>query len=377
MLSRIKLSRMETSLNDKISRATSQLDADCISAELAAYQARMGRFDKSRDLIALLRQRNEINPRVELSVWLHFSQGILSYFSSDGVTNADGVQRAYALSVAAGLHEMRALCAAWLAQWDYTKVDIPGLVSHVQEALQVAGPKNHACRSRAALVVAQVLHLAGRLDLAQNWYRLSKDHATAGLDGATMGALMHNMAWQRMLLFRQAVLTNKSDVSAGRHALMNAESAAHFEQMIGDVTWPNLKPILRAQILSLSGDARAALAIYRENLLRETVPERWQANLLADKAWCHAALGQHDDATNCAQTAIENLAQDTQIDDMAATHSRLSQTYIFLGNDELAERHRQLAHALWTHLEKLLSEATRLLSQLNENGSFDSSKIQF
>ena len=369
MPSRLKPSRMEIRLKEIMFGAASQLDADCASAELAAYWARVGRFEEARKQITVLRGVNENNPRIELSIWIHMAQGLLSYFSNDGVTDSDGVQRAYALSTAAGIHEMRALSAAWLAQWDYTKVNVQGLIFHVQAALSLAGPKNHACRSRAALVVAQMLHLAGRFDLAQSWYQISREHATAGFDGATIGALIHNMAWQRMLLFRQAVLMNKSDISAGRHALLNAESASHFEQMTGDASWPNLKPILRAQIISLGGDAAAALPIYIDNLSDDKIPGRWQASLLADKAWCHAVLNQNDEANNCAQYALKNLALDTQLDDKAATHSRVAQTYYLLGDTELAERHQLVSQKMWAEFSEIMSEAVQGLSKLDENGN--------
>ena len=373
MLCRLKPSRMETRLKDIISGATSQLRADCASAELAAYWARVGRFDDARVRIASLRKTNERNPQIELSIWLHLSEGLLSYFSEDGVTDSDGVQRAYALSTAAGIHEMRALSAAWLAQWDYTKINVKDLVFHIQEALSLAGPENHACRSRASLVVAQMLHLAGRFDLAQSWYKVSRDHAIAGFDGATIGALIHNMAWQRMLLFRQAVLTNKSDISAGRHALLNAESASHFEQMTGDASWPKLNPILRAQIISLGGDAARALPLYIANLSEESIPGRWQANLLADKAWCHAMLNQNDQANSCAQRALENVAIDTQLDDKAATHSRVSQAYYLLGNIQLANYHQSISQKMWIEFSAMMLKAVEGLSQLDENGR---SKIQ-
>ena len=359
---------MEKWLTDKMCRASTQLDVDCADAELAAYWARVGRFTEAREKITLLRQKNLSNPKVELSAWLHFSEGLLAYFSNDGVTNADGVQRAHALSVASGMREMRALCAAWLAQWDYAKVDVKSLTSRVQEALQTAGPENYSCRARAALVVAQVLHLAARLDLAKKWYLLAKQHATAGLDGATIGALIHNMAWQRMLVFRQVVLTKGTDVNAGRHALMNADSAAHCEEMMGDASWRNLRPILRAQILSLGGDAESALSIYNESLSGERVPHRWQANLLSDKAWCHAKQLQFSEAKHCAHLAEVSLAKDTQIDDKAATHSRLSQTYHLLNELGLAEQHRQLAQTLWIQFSEILSDAVRLLSTIDENG---------
>lgn len=369
MSDRVKPSRMEMWLVGEIADAPSHHVADYRRAEWAAYLSRLGRFEEARELLAVLRQRNESRPKVELSIRIHFAEGLLAYFSNGGVSNADGVQRAYALSVAAGTSDLQALCAAWLAQWDYTRVDIDTLRRHVVEALQLAAPEEHASRARANLVVAQVLHLAGRLDLAQPWYRRAREHATAGFDGATVGAIMHNMSWQRMLVLRQAVLTNADDINAGRHALLSAESTAHFDQMIGDSSWQGLKPILRAQIMSLRGDAKQALTLYDKYLTDEEIPERWQASLIADKGWCYAVSGQIDRARNCTIQALQNLADDTQMDDRAATHSRLSQTFYQLGEDSNAELHKVLAKGYWDKFSIILVNAVDLLSSIDENGN--------
>jgi hypothetical protein len=62
---------------------------------------------------------------------------------------------------------------------------------------------------------------------------------------------MHNTAWLNTLAMRQAVLTGKGDPNVGRCALLNATSTENLDQLTGDSSWQELKPILRAQILCL------------------------------------------------------------------------------------------------------------------------------
>ena len=364
----VKQSRMEVLLDAEIASSRDQLAADCKRAELGAYWARLGRFEDASALLAELRGRNELKPQVELSAWVHLADGLLAYFRNGGASKADGVLRAYALCAAAGLQDLRAICAAWLAQWDYTRVDIVSLVRHVREALELADRRNHAGRSRANLVGAQALHLAGRLDLAQVWYRRSRDHALASSDDATIGALMHNMAWQRMLLLRQAILTGGASSTAGRHALVSAESTAHYEQLVGDLGWQELKPLLRAQIISLQGDAGAALGLYEEHLSDANLADRWQAYLLADKAWCHIELGQRTLAETCAGDALTCLTDETQVDDRAATHSRLSQAFAKLGYQDRMNEHNILAGDEWAKFGAIQAKIAELLSSVDENG---------
>ena len=242
------------------------------------------------------------------------------------------------------------------------------LALHVAEALQYADSLNHSARSRANLVAAQALHLSGRPDLAKAWYRRSKDHSIAEGDDATISALMHNMAWLRMLLMRQLVLTGQGDVEVGRHALMNAESNFYFDEMIGDSSWHELKPILRAQIFSLQGDPVQALLLYEEHLVDAKAASRLQANLLADKAWCHVQLSQSSEALGSAEAALENLLDETQIDDRAATHSRLAEVFAAVGKNDEARNQEALALRSWTQHRLMQAKAIALLGRIDENG---------
>jgi len=242
------------------------------------------------------------------------------------------------------------------------------LARHVREALQVAGPENHSARSRANLVGAQALHVSGRPDLAQIWYSRSREHAIADCDDATISALMHNMAWLRMLCMRQLVLTGNGNADAARHAMMNAESNAHFDTIVGDSSWHELKPILRAQIVSLQGDSAAALALYEEHLAEAMKAARLQAYLLADKAWCHAQVGCLDEARNTAQLAIQSLTEETHVDDRAAAHSRLAQTFALLGDALREQGHITLAESDWAGHCTMQAKAIELLSRVRGDG---------
>lgn len=367
MPDRLKPSKKEEHLEAEIREAKSTLAADCKRAELATYRARLGRFDLAAESLAVLRQKNEKHPDVELSVWIHLADGILGYFSNVGVSRTDSVQRACALSTAAGLKELRAVCSAWLAQWAYAKLDMEALAFYVREAFHAAEPTNHSARTRASLVVAQALHLAARPDLAQYWYRKSREHAIADRDEITVSALMHNMAWLKMLTMRQVVLTGTGDAGIGRHALMSADSNAHFDQMHGDFSWDELKPLLRAQIVSLQGDAADALSLYEQHLAAGSGALRIQGNLLADKAWCHTRLGQMGEASACARLACASLIAETQTDDRAAAHSWLARVYDALQDVTEAQRHSAIANENWELHVRMQTRTIQLLSCIDEN----------
>jgi len=368
MPDRMKPSRLLLRLEAEIASARSRVEADCKRAERAAYLARLGRVEEASQELAELQRRNSQTSHIEVSIRANLAEGLIAYFSNVGVSTTDRVQRAYALSVAAGMNPLRALCAAWLAQWDYARLDMSELAKHVREALKYADTQNHAARSRACLVAAQALHLAGRLDLAKVWYARSRVSAVEEGDDVTISALMHNMAWLRMLTMRQAVLTGEGDANVGRYALVNATSTENLDEMTGDSSWQELKPILRAQIASLRGDPGQALALYERHLSAADAPSRLQANLLADKAWCHVALGQSSKAAESAELALGSLIRETQGDDRAATHSRLAQVFSALGDTERETYHYEQAGSTWEAHVNMQATAVELLSGLDEDG---------
>jgi tetratricopeptide (TPR) repeat protein len=367
----MKPSRLLLRLEGDIKSARSTFKADCLRAERAAYLARLGQFDEVSVELAALHERYDSRPNVEISAWLNLVEGLVAYFSAVGSPTNDRVKRSLALSSAANMGPLQAISSAWLAQFDYSRVDIDSMAGNLRRSLQLAEPNHHSARSRASLVLAQALHFAGRSDLALTWYQKARDHAVAEGDDATTSALMHNMGWLRMMELRQRVLSGRSTLVGGDHALMNAESTSQFDILIGDTSWNTLKPILRAQILSLQGKFSCALDLYNQHLV-ETDCEgtaRLQGNLLADKSWCLATVGQFELAHVCAVSAIDRIDSAMHMDDLAAAHSRLSQVFTLLADTVNAKHQLRMADEAWHGHELLQARVLVLLETMNDNGN--------
>jgi tetratricopeptide (TPR) repeat protein len=319
--------------------------------------------------LAALHERYDPRPNVEISAWLNLVEGLVLYFSAVGSPTNDKVKRSLALSSAARLGSLQAISSAWLAQFDYARVDIDSMATNLRISLQTAAPDHHSSRSRAGLVLAQALHLAARPDLALPWYRRVRDHAVAQGDDATTSAMMHNMEWLRMMTMRQSVLSGRLILSGGDHALMTAESTSQLDILTGDNSWDVLKPILCAQILSLQGDFSGALILY-ERHLSESEQEgtaRLQANLLADKSWCLASSGQLEIARACAISAIDRIGPETHADDRAAAHSRLAQTFSILADSVGEKNQLQMASEAWHSHELLQARIIELVGTMSES----------
>jgi hypothetical protein len=366
---RLKPSRMELRLEAEIAGAATAIETDCKRAELAGYHARLGRFDEARSTLAALHQRYDSRPNVAISSWVNLVEGLIGHFSDMDPAARDKVLRAHALSTAAGLTSMRALSAAWLAHMDYCRLDVLAMSEHVRESFRLSILTHDETRSRACMVVAQALHLSGKYTQSVAWYQRVRLHANRNGDDATMGAMLHNMAWLHMATMRQEKFTGIVDSAVASFVLLSAESTKNFDEIFGLRTLPSLVPILRAQVLSLMGQTAEALLLYEAHLHDSHYlgATRFRATLLADQAWCRISVGDDSGALQDAIAAASSLCLEVQIDDLAAAHTRLSQVFSALGNVTDAEHHGFLASKAWNTFYNLQIQISVNLDGLSEN----------
>lgn len=368
----LKPCRLLRRLDDRIVQASSDdpVGADCLRAERAVYLARQGAATQADAVMVDLRQRYDATPRFAISAWVNLCEGIASHFSDMGALASVKVHRAHALSQAAGLKQLCALTAAWSAHLDYLDASFESMAAHLAQALCLAEADNHGARSRASLVVGQALHVAGRFDLARPWYEATRQHAVDDGDDATLGALLHNSAWLRAAQLRQDILLHGASITAdSEHTLMSAESTQHFDRLVGARSLQSLTPILRAQIVAVLGRPAEAIALYDrhfEAARAQGISRTIEADLLADRAWCHFAVGDSKTARRHAATALERLDPGSHCIDRLLAHKRLAQVFTGLGDDERAAAHEALsAQALEGHRreqERILTALSALLA---------------
>ena len=349
MSEKMKLSRLELRLEAEISAAPSVLEADCKRAELAAYWVRLGRVAEVELTLQDLHHRYRAHPNVAISAWLNLVEGLVGHFGDMDPGARDKILRAHALSSAAGLLPMRALAAAWLAHFDYLEVNVESMAQYVTESFDLSAKENYGAISRASLVVAQAYHLSGNLHIALIWYAKARDSAVSDGDDATISALMHNMAWLRAHELRRRLFLDQDEDLSTKYALLSAHSTANFDSLIGAVSLGSLIPLLKAQILSVSGKEGEALEIYEQYLLPAMGKEmrRLQADLLADMAWCRLKMGQQERARQDAEFAVLIIDPFGHFDDRALAHGRLAQVFNALGDSEANSFHRQLEFEAW------------------------------
>ena len=361
--------RLLARLDAAIAAAADPFDADCLRVERACYLVRQGHFEPATTELDGVRSKYDARPSPSISAWLSLADGLMSHFSEVGGAARDKMRRAHALSAAGRLMPLHALSSAWLSHMDYNRHDFESMLRHMSQALQLAHTDHHAARSRANLVAAKALHFAGRLDLAQPWYARARAHANAEGDDATISAIMFNMASLRTTNLRQATLSAAGGSAAeSEHALMGTDSSIHFDQMVGAASLASLLPNLRAQVLALQGEPAQALALYEVHLPAARGISRMRSCMLSDQAWCRMQVGQAEAAGADALEAEAALGDDTQVDDTAATHSRLAQVFAALGDAPTAQGHQILAAQAWQDFRALQARIVVMMGRVGPNG---------
>lgn len=339
-------SRLLSRLEADIRSAADPLAADCLRCERAAYLARLGEVEEATRELAALRQCYGPNPQPALSAWVHLADGLIGHYTNLAPGARDKLARAHALSAAAGLKPLQALSAAWLAHFEYLRLDVAALARRAGEALSLARPDHHAAQARARLVVAQSYHEGGRYDLARPWYDQARHHATTEGDDATLSAMLWNIASLHVAAARQLEAAG-SPVDA--QARLSAESTGHFDAMLGVRSLRALQPILRAQAYTVLGRTDEALALFDAHLAEalDQGMREVEGVLLADRAWCRLRAGHLPGARGDAGAALACLAIPGSHCDRAPGHSRLAQVYVVLGETDAAMRQRELAVQAW------------------------------
>lgn len=359
-------SRLLASIEGEIESARSELIADCARARRVCFLVRVGRIEEANAELTALRDRYRRSPVAEVAARVNVAEGLVNFFSGATHPALDKIRRAHAIAKTACMPRVAALSSAWLAHMEFSLLHIDAMVVHLREAFAHAGPDDHEARSRASLVAAVAAHSSDRYDLAKPWYTQARIHATAEGDDATLSALLHNMASMGVMNLRQAVLTGNSESKLALDALLGTDSTSSYDDLKGMVGLETWIPLLRAYVASLVGDPTRAIQLYLAHIEQAKAEgqERMLSYIYADLAWCHVQVGEVGLASREASDALESLAIETQVDDRAATHSRLAHTFAAMGS-ALATGHRNRAKELWDEYASLQGRTVDLLEELS------------
>ena len=363
------MSRKLKKLNDDILSCHSLIATkQCLLAERAIYFGRRGDAELAHaDLAAI--EKISPSPDLRVSAMRNICYGVLDFYCAGGKNSIDKAMRGYSLAAAGKLFPEKALSAAWLSHFFDSRHDVESACRFAMEALALTPPDSHDTRSRAELVIAQNLGIAGRPDLAAPWYSSVLQHANATGDDLTVSALMFNRSMERVSCWRQSKLQSQQEQVRPAVEAAAAASACEFDDLVGNHGLQNLNPLLIAQILSLRSSYQAALDIYSTHLPRQDFALRMQADFIADHSLCLFYVGKPNEARDMMETAVKKLIPETHPDDRAATFSRASILYRELGDVYQSEQYGAVAAELWKKYSMIQLRMISLFSKIPRQSS--------
>jgi hypothetical protein len=366
-------------LDRALLRPASPREQQLLHAQRALLLARLGESVASRRDITILRADPGVVVDPELAAWAWLAEGVCDYYDNLGLHESlDRVQRACAMAAAAAAPLVQALAAAWRAHLELQLETREGggsgadrfptgeWMRWVVEAFSLADEQHHAARSRAALVMAWVIHLAGGEARARPWYALARSHASLEGDGATMSALMHNLAALQVLRLRLDAIQGVVEPGAARRVLLTTESSGSLDASQDSRLMRAHLQLLRAQAFLMLERYPEALALYDRHLgegQRQGL-QPLEALFMADRARCLLALGQTGPATGACQAAERALGE-LPIEEACIVRFELARSCRLCGDIEGATRHEV---ALPAALARLRHSHRLRLEQVESTG---------
>lgn len=362
-------SRLVTRIEQDIAQAQGAGDRhrhNLLRAQRAGHLIRHGALDAARAELTPLHQAAFGGASTELTAWLQLAEGLMALHTDYGGAAQDHIEHATTLAEAGPHRAALVLALSLRAQLAYMGNEIGLLVDCARRALELAQAEDGVWLCRTLLVVAATYHYIGDLATAQRWYDAVRRAATRSGDDAMLAAMLFNTAELRMLQVRQAEL--RGDVAHLPAQLAGIAAVQNFDTAIGTKGLQELNGLLEAKALVTEGAFERAIAAFEAHLPQAASREGMAtlaAALLADLAWCRAALGQRDAALALADQAQAALSPNVDLADVATTHARLCQSYTALGDTSAAAHHSEQAKAAWAALDALRLD---WLTRLNASG---------
>lgn len=333
---------------------------------LGLHFARQGESTLAVEAINTVRSRFNGMLGPEVAAWLMLTEGVLHFSEGKRDLSADRLRRSYAVA-SASASDTRPICAAWLAHMSLNARRFDDMVSYLREALTKAKPDGHHARSRAALVLADAYHYAGRFDLARPWYESARIHATAEGDEAAVSALLHNVAAFRTANVKLADALGTKLPDEAKRASMEAASAASYDRAIGTRSFGELLPHVNEQLLVVAGKYEDALAQLSAIDVTQ-LSTRVHAVHYVDHATCAFETGDMTLARTLRESAAVALKKyEMDPDDVAYVCCRLAALYRKADGVRSAETYDHEARTAMERHREIQVELCLKLSELTDS----------
>lgn len=352
--------RYLSKLEAELAEARSPSVENNILGQIAFHYARLGRTEAATAVIEKVRlHASQVAYDSGAAVcWINLAEGIIEHYAANTDTARIKWERSRAVAQSLGLRQVAAISSAWLALSSYLAEDLESFKSSSIDSIVMSDRGNYSAISRVSLNVALCFHYGDDISSARAWYTRCRLAAVRDGDEATLAALMHSMGWMSISSKRNQALMEGRRVSHGDLLSITAETVKSYESLVGAANLPAMTPLLFAQNCLLEGKYEVAIEIIDEHCGAAFNQGfgRLAPGLLADRAYCLAAIGRSREAEADAMRAVEMTIEGLHSDDLAVFHSRLAATFSLLKINAHSQAHGEKAIEAWNKLASFKRE---------------------
>jgi hypothetical protein len=347
-----------------------------LELRLAAIAARQGRFDESLATVQRLRAAQaagSVPAEAETTAWMQLVEGLAALHRAPESASPEALARAQALARLAPGSEVEALAAAWLAHLHFNQGRMSPFATQAARARELAGAapgleaRWPAALARVALTVATAWMSAGQESIAQGWFGCARESAGSAGDSLLMAAVLHDRAAFGVPRLRigwalatpgaaappqvqeqgqeQGQEHEQEDAHEHELARLQLDASRNYEAAVRAQALAELQPLARIALLVVQSRHEEAL-----DWIEQTLPRlggaglaRYDAQLRADRLWCHLALRRPADALAEGADIEARIVHTPDPDDRLIVHATLARALRLAGQEEAAAQQEERA----------------------------------
>lgn len=231
-----------------------------LSAQIAAYLARVGKFEEARQLVNTIRQHFGQGQSGRVTVWLMLAEGLIQHYEGLNPIALERIRGAQVLGLAMGYSTIVALASAWKAHIEFERSDFKEMFTSLHLATKNVGADEHDAQARLAMVLSNAFLIAGNREQGHLWFKHGHRHAVENGDQASIDALLYNRA--AFLLARLRTLNCKETVSLSDIASVRMEvaSATNLQALLRVTALQDHVRLLDARLQLLETKFESAIA---------------------------------------------------------------------------------------------------------------------
>jgi len=334
-------------------------------AKKAGRLARFSCLPEAFLMVKELRAKNvEYDP--QLSGWILLAEGLIEHFERlDNAKSKDKYNRAFLVGQMVDDHELASIAAAWMAHCELVSGQVKEAAEHIVSAFNWSDVSGSEARGRACMVLGDAFNWAGQTELARNWYRSARDHAIRDGDIAMQNVMLFNGATFGVNNLTLQDCFNPVTADSLKRVEMDAASAANLNNALGIQSLSSLIPMMQAELLIIKGKWSEAINIMSANIDFAALDgqKRLLPKFLAQRAWCHANLGDFENSTKFSRASLDLISDCKDLDDLTVLHCRLSSVGRLIKDSEMEIKNKSYAVE---YSRKFKIQQIEILEILNE-----------